>query len=90
MLLTLVVSTTIEIVQLNIGRTFDVDDIILNTVGGIIGSGIYIITDSIKERLPKIFKNDTIINILVIILIIAIIMFSFNLNILNQFSKIVR
>lgn len=90
MLLTLVVSTTIEIVQLNIGRTFDVDDIILNTIGGIIGSGIYIITDSIKERLPKIFKNDTIINILVIILIIAIIMFSFNLNILNQFSKIVR
>ena len=90
MLLTLVVSATIEIVQLNIGRTFDVDDIILNTIGGIIGSGIYIITDSIKERLPKIFKNDTIINILVIILIIAIIMFSFNLNILNQFSKIVR
>lgn len=89
-ILTLVVSTTIEIVQLNIGRTFDVDDIILNTIGGIIGSGIYIITDSIKERLPKIFKNDTIINILVIILIIAIIMFSFNLNILNQFSKIVR
>ena len=81
----------IEVIQLitMVGR-FDVDDIILNTVGGIIGSGIYIITDSIKERLPKIFKNDTIINILVIILIIAIIMFSFNLNILNQFSKIVR
>ena len=34
--LTLVVSTTIEIVQYYIGRVFDIDDIILNTSGSII------------------------------------------------------
>lgn len=88
--LTLAVSITIEVVQLNIGRTFDIDDIILNTVGGILGSGIYILIDRIKNMLPKVFQNDTFINIVVIILIIIIIMYSFNLNILNQFEFIVR
>lgn len=34
-LLTIIVSFTIETVQLKIGRTFDVDDIILNTCGEI-------------------------------------------------------
>lgn len=88
--LTLLISITIEIVQLNIGRTFDIDDIILNTIGGILGYGIYIIMDKIKDILPKVFKNDTFINIVVIILIIMIIMYSFNLNIINQFNFIVR
>jgi len=89
-LLTLLVSITIEIVQLNIGRTFDIDDIILNTIGGILGYGIYIVIDRIKELLPKVFQNDTFINVVVIILIIVIIMYSFNLNIINQFNYIVR
>lgn len=90
LVLTLAVSITIEVVQLNIGRTFDIDDIILNAVGGILGSGIYILIDRIKNMLPKVFQNDTFINIVVIILIIIIIMYSFNLNILNQFEFIVR
>lgn len=90
MFLTILVSITIEIVQLNIGRTFDIDDIILNTIGGILGYGIYILINKIKESLPNIFKNDTFINILVIILIIIVILYSFNLNILNQVELIVR
>ena len=42
-LLTIIASVSIEIVQMAIGRVFDVDDIILNTCGGIIGCIIYYI-----------------------------------------------
>lgn len=36
-LITLVVSITIELTQTQIGRIFDIDDVILNLIGGIIG-----------------------------------------------------
>ncbi len=42
-LLVLITSFTIEVIQMNIGRSFDIDDIILNLVGGIIGFGIFAI-----------------------------------------------
>ena len=47
LLLTILVSFVIEFIQLNIGRAFDVDDIILNVVGGFIGYLIYRILDKI-------------------------------------------
>ena len=40
-ILTLIASVAIEIVQLAIGRVFDVDDIILNVCGGLLGYFIY-------------------------------------------------
>ena len=45
--LTMLVSLVIEFIQLNIGRAFDVDDIILNVVGGFIGYLIYRILDKL-------------------------------------------
>ena len=45
--LTMLVSLVIEFIQLNIGRAFDVDDIILNVIGGSIGYLIYRIMDKI-------------------------------------------
>jgi len=36
-LITLIVSVTIELTQTQIGRIFDIDDVILNLIGGIIG-----------------------------------------------------
>ena len=36
-IISLITSCTIEFTQLKIGRTFDVDDIILNTIGTILG-----------------------------------------------------
>ena len=42
LLLTLLVSCTIEYIQLKIGRVFDIDDILLNLIGGMVGSFIYI------------------------------------------------
>ena len=40
--LTIIASVSIEIVQMSIGRVFDVDDILLNTVGGDIEAGLAI------------------------------------------------
>lgn len=79
--LTLVVSLTIEIVQYNIGRVFDIDDIILNVVGGILGFLIFVGFDAIRERLPKFLKSDAFLNFVVIIIIIFIIISSYGLSI---------
>ena len=38
---TIITSISIEIIQMFIGRSFDIDDILLNTLGGLIGILIY-------------------------------------------------
>lgn len=73
--LTLIVSATIEMVQYKIGRTYDVDDCILNTFGGGIGFLIYYITNKISDKLPEIFKSDGFISFLVVLLLIVVIVF---------------
>lgn len=79
--LTLIVSSTIEGVQYYIGRVFDIDDIILNVLGGIVGFLLYIGFDAISIRLPKFMRSDAFLNILTIIIIIVVLAYSFNLNI---------
>ena len=86
-ILTIIISITIEIVQLKIGRTFDIDDVILNTCGGIIGYLIYTTTDGINKHLPRIFKTDGFINFVVIVILILTIIFLFDLNILGWFNS---
>ena len=75
--ITFITSTTIEVVQRFIGRSFDVDDIILNVVGGIIGFLLFIGLDAIRKKLPKIFQNDLFYNILAILLLVLIIIYLF-------------
>lgn len=79
-ILTLIVSLTIETVQYYIGRVFDIDDIILNLVGGIVGFLIFVGLDAIKNKI-KILRNDTVIDVLIIILLVAVILYAFNINI---------
>ena len=79
-ILTIIVSLTIETVQYYIGRVFDIDDIILNLVGGICGFLIYIGLDAIRNKI-KILKNDTILDILIILVLAIVIIYSFNINI---------
>ena len=81
-ILTLIVSLTIEIVQYYIGRVFDIDDIILNVTGGLIGGLLFVGMDAIRNKV-RLLKNDTVIDILVILLLVIIIMYSFNINIFN-------
>lgn len=71
--LTAIASVSIEIVQMMIGRVFDVDDIILNLLGGICGFFIYNIMRIISEKLPKIFKSEIVLNIIYIIIFISLI-----------------
>ena len=71
-LLTSIVSITIELVQLNIGRTFDIDDVILNTIGGLFGYLLFKVIEKIKNKLPKFFKTEGFVNFFVIIILIII------------------
>ena len=71
--LTLIVSVVIEFIQLKIGRAFDVDDIILNMVGGMLGYYLYRLMDRIFGDLSDTIKGTFIvIGILVGIVILAI------------------
>ena len=80
MFLTFIVSITIEMVQLNIGRTFDIDDVILNTLGGVIGFWLYRLIDSIKNKLPRFFKTEGFMNFFVILILILFILYLCDLH----------
>ena len=70
--ISLVTSGVIEYTQLKIGRTFDIDDIILNVAGGFVGYLIFIICDTLESHLPAFFSTDLFKNILTIILCVII------------------
>ena len=76
-LVTLLSSFTIEVVQHFIGRSFDVDDIILNVVGGILGFLIYICLNAIRNHLPKFLRKDWFLSLLSIIIIVLIALYFF-------------
>lgn len=78
-LLVLLVSTSIETTQLLIGRVFDIDDIILNIVGGMIGFAIYKLLDLINDHLPPVLKNPIVYNIIIVLCAIFMAMYMFNL-----------
>ena len=75
LLLSMLVSTSIEVIQGYIGRVFDIDDIILNVIGYIIGFLIYKLFNKIKDRLPKILRNTIFYSIIILILIVLFILY---------------
>ena len=87
-ILTLIASLTIETVQYYIGRVFDIDDIILNLIGGIVGFLIYIGLDAIRNKV-KLFRNDTVLDILIIIILVLVIIYSFNVNIFGMIGGVI-
>ncbi|MDD3392518.1 MAG: VanZ family protein [Bacilli bacterium] len=70
--LSCLVSFLIETTQYNIGRVFDVDDILLNIIGGFLGYLIYYFLTKLNNRLPKSLKNDLFYNILVVVIIFMV------------------
>ncbi len=70
------ISFTIETVQKYIGRSFDIDDIILNAVGGIIGFLIYVGLDAIKKKLPDVFKRNWFYAFLTLVLIVLLVLYA--------------
>lgn len=76
-IITGITSAVVEFVQLNIGRAFDIDDIILNVVGGIIGYLLYIGLSAICRRLPSFLKSDLIYNLICIVLTVLFVIYVF-------------
>ena len=72
--LVFIASLSIEVTQLSIGRVFDVDDILLNVVGGMIGYGIYVLGAKIGEKFP-VLKKEVCLNILTSLALIGILIF---------------
>lgn len=75
---TLIISTVIEFTQMQIGRTFDIDDIFLNLVGGFIGYLIYDVFKMIGSHLPDFFRGVLFKNILTILIFIITIIIYIN------------
>ena len=73
--ISLITSLTVELVQLQIGRSFDVDDIILNVVGSIIGFLLFIGLTAIKKHLPRFFQSDLFYNFLCVIIFIIVVIY---------------
>ena len=70
---TVLMSSSIEFIQMFIGRSFDIDDIILNSLGGLIGFIAFVI-------MKKIFKEDNFITntvkaFLFLVVVIAVCLF---------------
>ena len=73
-ILTFIASIAVEVVQMCIGRVFDVDDILLNLLGGTIGFYIFNILRRIGNRFPKFFHNEWVLNIGSILALIGLFM----------------
>ena len=71
--ISLITSIFIELIQLRIGRSFDIDDILLYVIGSIIGYILYKIAKSIKRNLPGFLKKDFVYNVISLVLFAAII-----------------
>ncbi|MGM9879598.1 MAG: VanZ family protein [Bacilli bacterium] len=57
-IISFITSLSIEVIQFLIGRVFDVDDIILNVIGGVLGFLIYKLFKKFSDKLPCFFQKD--------------------------------
>lgn len=74
-ILAIIASVSIETTQLAIGRIFDVDDIILNIFGAMLGFLLYKLLDNFNGIIPEKLKKSRILNIITIILILVLVRF---------------
>ena len=81
LVVSMITSIVIEYTQLKIGRTFDIDDIILNIAGGFLGYLIYIIIDTLEDHMPQVLKTETFknINTKIIVLLLIFVYTNFSL-----------
>ena len=73
-IISIITSCTIEFTQLKIGRTFDVDDIILNMIGCVCGYLIYLFIDTLEKKLPAFFSTNLFKNIFIIVAVALIVL----------------
>lgn len=82
-LCSLIISLSVEGMQYYIGRSFDVDDIILNIVGGFCGLLVYVSLTAIREKMPKFMRSDGFINFITILIIVLVVFFSLKIDFLS-------
>ena len=82
-MLCLIATFSIESIQYYIGRVFDIDDIMLNVLGGFIGCLLYVALTAIKGKLPRFMKSDWFLNFLFILIIVLGIVFGFKIDIFS-------
>ena len=73
LILTVIASFSIELVQMVIGRVFDIDDILLNLLGGYLGYLVYYWLSKLYDKIPEILKSEKSLNIVAAIILIGII-----------------
>ena len=79
-MLTFISSLSIELVQLLIGRVFDIDDIMLNLLGGILGACIYVWLDRLRDKLPNALNKEWFMNLIMILLLLFAVIYFTNLS----------
>ena len=79
-ILSLIVSSSIEFAQSCIGRTADIDDVILNTLGGVLGCFLYKLFKDIVNKLPKFVKSELFWDVITLLIIVVIIYVLFRYN----------
>lgn len=77
-ILTFISSLSVEIVQKIIGRVFDVDDILLNLLGGFVGAAVYIMLDKLRDKLPKWLNKEWFMNLIIIVVLLLLIVYFTN------------
>ena len=78
--LSILVSCSIEFAQSVIGRTADIDDVILNTIGGILGYIIFKFGGKLVDKLPRFMKSQVFLDVLCLVIILFIIYLAFRFN----------
>ncbi len=79
-ILSFIVSCSIEFAQSVIGRTADIDDVILNTIGGILGYFIFKLGNKLLLKLPKFMMGQLFLDMLSLISILIIIYLAFKFD----------
>ena len=73
-MLVFIVSLSVECVQLLIGRCFDVDDILLNLIGGMIGFFVYRLLDLVTDKMSKRTIGTLLISFIIVSIVILLYM----------------
>ncbi len=78
--LSLIVSAAIEFAQNAIGRTVDIDDVILNVVGGLLGYYVFKIIGMISDKMPSFFRSQLFLDGFCLIMILVLIYLAYKVN----------
>lgn len=78
--LSILVSCSIEFAQSVIGRTADIDDVILNSIGGILGYIIFKFGGKLVDKLPRFMKSQVFLDVLCLVIILFIIYLAFRFD----------